>query len=354
MERVDVKTSRPYSVYIGRDILKNAGEMMKALGKSGVVALVMDDTVAGLYGGVVAQSLFAAGFRVAAFRFAPGEQSKSMETLKTLLEFLADESLDRNDSVLALGGGVTGDLAGFASSVYRRGISYIGFPTTLLSAVDSSVGGKTAVNLAAGKNLAGTFFSPDMVVCDCDTFHTLPEWELSSGAAECIKYGVLKNPALLERLTNEGLSAHFCDIVKSCVQQKADVVESDERDEGPRQLLNLGHTFGHAIEYLSGYTIRHGEGVGEGMLMIARAAEKLGLCVPGVSRAIERALIACKLPTACPYPPEALAEAALTDKKRRGGEITLVMPRDIGDCFLHPVRAGDLTSLARLAMEEPV
>lgn len=352
MKTIEVAAGRPYQVWIGSGLLEKVGEMSAALRPPCPVALVMDETVAEHYGDTAAASFARVGFRPLPYRFPPGEGSKSFDRLSHLLEFLAQSGLGRGDLVSALGGGVTGDLAGFAASVYQRGTAYVQLPTTLLAAVDSSVGGKTAVNLPSGKNLAGTFWQPEAVFCDCDTFSTLPPEELASGAAECVKYGMLGVPGLLETLTRDGLEAPWADIVAPCVAYKAEIVRVDEREKGPRRLLNLGHTLGHGVEKLSGFSIRHGEGVAVGMMILTKAAEKMGICEAGTSRQLKAALDALGLPSACAFTPEALAEASLGDKKRQGNEITLVLPRKVGDCGLYPFPVTELLPIIRLGMEE--
>ena len=352
METIRIQTQTPYDVHIGKNILSRAGELAARLGKHGTAALVMDENVAALYGDTVSRSFAAAGFRVLPYRFPAGEASKCFDRLAHLLEFLAENELSRSDCVVALGGGVTGDLAGFAAAVYRRGTPFVQLPTTLLAAVDSSVGGKTAVNLPSGKNLAGAFWQPDLVLCDCAAFATLPRGELASGAAECAKYAVLGNAPLLRLLAEKGLDTPWESIVADCVRQKAGLVVRDERDTGERQLLNLGHTFGHAAEKLSGYALRHGEGVAIGMVIAAHAAQKLGLCSPDVAPALVETLRALCLPVSCAYAPQDVARAAFGDKKRRGDEITLVLPRALGHCVLHPVKTAELESIVRLGMED--
>ncbi|MGI6005093.1 MAG: 3-dehydroquinate synthase [Christensenellales bacterium] len=351
MKIVEVKAGRPYQVRIGSGLLEHSGAYAAEVHPPCAAALVMDKTVAALYGERVRASFEGAGFRVEPYVFSPGESAKNLEELSLLLEFMAGKALGRNDLLVALGGGVAGDLGGFAASVYQRGIPYIQLPTTLLAAVDSSVGGKTAVNLRAGKNLAGTFWQPELVICDCDTFSTLPPQELSAGAAECVKYAMLDDASLLETLTENGQSVPWEEIVESCVLQKARYVEKDERENDLRQFLNFGHTIGHAAERLSGYTIRHGDGVAMGMMVITRAAERMGLCETGVSEKLKAALEALELPTNCPYPAQELADAALSDKKRRGDTITLVLPHAAGRCELHRVQTADLPDIARLGLE---
>lgn len=354
MQRMNVHADRPYEVCIGNGLLRQTGELVREVHAPCAVALVTDETVAGYYGDTVAQSLAQSGFRVEQYRFAPGERSKNMEQLSELLEWLVERQMGRGDLIAALGGGVTGDLAGFAASIYQRGITHVQLPTTLLAAADSSVGGKTAVNLHAGKNLAGTFWQPALVICDCDTFGTLPRGELAAGAAECVKYAMLGSRALLERMTRDGLNTPWEEILPACIGQKADIVGQDERENGVRQLLNFGHTVGHAVELLSGYTIRHGEGVAVGMAILTRAAERMGICARGVADELTAVLTTLQLPTTCAYAPERLAQAALGDKKRRGDEITLVLPRGVGECILHTVKTAELLPIIRLGMEGAV
>ena len=267
------------------------------------------------------------------------------------MEFLASEHLTRTDCVAALGGGVTGDMAGFAAAVYLRGIRYVQLPTTLLAAVDSSVGGKTAVDLTAGKNLAGAFCQPAAVICDTDCLKTLPPDVFADGAAEAVKTGVLSDEALFALFEDGTLTADPGEVIARCVAYKAGVVERDEKEQGERKLLNLGHTVGHAIEKCSGYVIPHGHAVAAGLAVIARAAEALGWTEESLAARITACLSKNGLPTGTDYSAEALAEAALSDKKRAGGDITLVVPRKIGHCELRKVPVADLLPIIRAGLE---
>lgn len=352
MQTITVNTGRPYEVLIGRGLLAKAGELTARVHKPCTVAIVSDETVAGIYLEQVKRSFQSAGFRTVDYVFPAGEHSKNMGRLADLLDFLAQSELGRSDLIVALGGGVTGDLAGFAAASFQRGIGYVQLPTTLLAAVDSSVGGKTAVNLPSGKNLAGAFWQPEAVICDCDTFATLPGEELSAGGAECVKYAMLCDSSLLDLITEKGLTATWEDIVAPCVEYKAKVVAEDEKEHGVRKLLNLGHTVGHAAERLSGYSIRHGEGVAIGMMVLTLAAEKKGICARGVTAKLEAALQSLHLPTVCPYKIEDIAKASLGDKKRQGDSITLVLPRDVGDCFWQTIKTSEMIDWVRLGMEE--
>lgn len=342
MRTVRVEASGRYDILIGPKLLDGAGARVAEVIRPCTAALVTDDAVDALYGDLATRSLEAAGFDVRRFAFPSGERQKTLATLGDMLEFFGAQHMSKSDLVVALGGGVVGDAAGFAAAVYARGTRFVQVPTTLLAAVDSSVGGKTAVNLAAGKNMAGVFAQPSLVLCDTDVMRALPERLVSDGAAEIVKYGVLSDPALL-RLAAEGrLMDEIGRVVERCVQIKRDYVAEDEFDQGPRQLLNLGHTLGHAAEKCSGYSISHGQGVAIGMTAIARAAFRLGVSEQDCAPEIERALRASGLPTECPYPAGDMLEAALMDKKRRGSEITLAVPMRIGCCELRRVPADNL------------
>ncbi len=335
MEQVHIKTDREYDVLIGPGLIKRVGELTAQVVKPCKAAVITDDTVEGLYGHLVAESLKAAGFSPCPWSFPHGEQSKTMQTLASALEWLGEMEISRSDLVVALGGGVPGDLAGFAAAVFNRGTRFIQIPTTLLAAVDSSVGGKTAVDLAAGKNLAGAFHQPETVISDTEVMAALPPELIRDGSAEMIKYGILEDAALFDAMRTGTWKNDIESSIARCVAIKRDYVMGDERDMGKRQFLNLGHTFGHAVEKCSNFTITHGQGVAIGMVMAAKAA---GMD----ASAIEAACRSCGLPTASPYPASQLAEAALRDKKRRGGKITLVLPEAIGKCFLKTVDVAEL------------
>ena len=348
---IPVRVREGYNVVIGSGLLEESGSLLRAALGDCRLALVTDSNVAELYLERVLISLRAAGYGVNSFVFAAGEQNKNMQTLADVLEFFAGERLTRTDCVLALGGGVTGDMAGFAAGCYLRGIRYVQLPTTLLSAVDSSVGGKTAVDLAPGKNLAGLFHQPSLVLCDTNCLNTLPQSEFANGAAEAIKTGILEGEELFSLLESGNAREHIDEIIARCVAFKARVVEQDETETGLRKTLNLGHTAGHAIEQCSGYTIPHGHAVAAGLAIIARAAEALGWASEPIEARILASLRANSLPTTTSFSPEALANAALSDKKRAGGQMTLVVPRGIGDCTLMDIPVEQLERVFRAGME---
>ncbi len=338
MRTVHVNTSTPYDVLIGPGLIDRSGELTARVVKPCRCVIVTDDTVDELYGDRAQVSFGYAGFRVSRFAFPAGEASKNIDTLSDILEALAEARLSRSDLVVALGGGVVGDVAGLAAALMNRGMQFVQIPTTLLAAVDSSVGGKTAIDLRAGKNLAGAFHQPALVVTDTDVLRDLPGDLLSCGAAEAIKAGVLHDPALFELLEDGDWHDRIDEVVFRCVAYKRDVVAQDEFDNGARAFLNLGHTFGHAIEKCSGLTISHGQGVAVGMLMAAAGAG----CPDGLVLRLARCVAANGLSTHCPYGAARLAEAALSDKKRRGDRITLVLPEAVGQCRLEQAPAASL------------
>lgn len=351
MRSVAVNTGKLYHVLIARGLLNETGERLAALTPSRFVALVADDTVDALYGGRVEASLREAGFRVARTRFPHGESSKTLANYGEILNFLAENHLTRRDSVVALGGGVTGDMAGFAAATYLRGMNVLQIPTTLLAMVDSSVGGKTGVDLPAGKNLVGAFHQPMGVLCDPDALDTLSPEGFADGTGEVLKYGALCDALLFDKLAEGNWRGDAEAVIERCVRIKAEVCAADEREAGQRQMLNLGHTFGHAIERCSGYTWSHGHAVGVGMVYAAKIAEYMGMCDSTCTERIRAALRNNGLPTAAPYTPEALANAALSDKKRAGDRITLVLPNRIGACALVPVPVERLEELANVAVK---
>lgn len=344
MHSVHVKAQHPYDVRIASGLIARAGEEMRSVMPPCCAAIVTDTTVDALYGDIVQKSLENAGFSTLRYAFPAGEEHKTWATLGNILEFLAENHLTRSDVIVALGGGVPGDVAGFAAAVYARGIRFVQVATTLLAAVDSSVGGKTAVDLTAGKNLAGAFHQPELVLTDTAVMRALPQIRLSDGAAEIIKAGVIADESLFALMTAPDWQDHLDEIICKSVDIKRAVVEADEFDRGQRQLLNLGHTFGHAIEKCSGFTLTHGQGVAVGMLLAACAADQKEIALK-----IAAANRNCGLPIKCYYAADALAAAALTDKKRQGGSISLVLPKAIGQCELVKVSVSALPTLFETA-----
>lgn len=342
MKTVTVNASKQYDIHIGSGLLDTLGARVLALGGVNRVCVVSETTVFSLYGDRVTEILKATGLPVACYVFPAGESSKNGQTYLALLNVLAEHELTRSDLIVALGGGVVGDLAGFAAATFLRGIRFIQVPTTLLAAVDSSVGGKTAIDLPSGKNLAGAFYQPSLVLCDTDCLLSLPEPIFQDGCAETIKYGVLYDPELFAHLEEKGLTFDRENVIARCVELKRDVVNQDEFDTGARMKLNLGHTIGHGIEARSGFSLSHGRSVAIGMAIISRSAEKKGFLSPEDSRRIQGILTKFGLPTATSYTPAELYRYTLSDKKRSGGTVKLIVPRRIGFCEILPVPVQEL------------
>lgn len=347
MKTVHIDASKSYDVRIGRGLLDDCGRQIAERVRCASAAVVADDTVYALYGERVCASLEAAGIRTVCYVFPHGEKSKNLLEYAKILNFLAENRVTRADALIALGGGVTGDLGGFAAATYLRGIPFVQLPTTLLAAVDSSVGGKTAVDLPAGKNLAGAFYQPELVLCDLDTLDSLPREIFLDGCAEVIKYAVLGSRELFALLADIPSGKGLEEVTARCVEMKRDFVQSDELDRGARQMLNLGHTFGHAVEASSRFTLSHGKSVAIGMAMILRAACRRGLCSAETCDAVIALLQRYGLPTECPYPADMLLGALSADKKIFGTRLNLVVPTDIGACRLLPVGVDELSGWLR-------
>ena len=340
-----------YNVHIGAELRHDVGHLIQSVIKPCRVLLLTDDTVEALYAADVTAALEGAGFSVVRHVIPHGEASKCGENLLALLEHMATEHLTRSDILVALGGGVVGDLGGFAAAIYQRGIAFVQMPTTLLAMVDASVGGKTAIDLTAGKNLVGAFHQPSLVICDVACLSTLPPPIFADGMAEVIKYAVIRDEALCALLRRGDLS-DMAEIIRLCVEDKRILVEEDETDKGARQLLNLGHTVGHAVEACSHFEISHGSAVAIGMVIITRAAEKRGICTAGTTKALSELLIRYNLPVECPFTTEQLYEIALSDKKRTGGTITLAVPYGMGDTRLVTVPTDALEHYIRVGLSE--
>jgi 3-dehydroquinate synthase len=350
MKIITVNASKTYDIFIGADILGETGILVRKTAGGQAAAIVTDDNVAALYEKRLSAALENNGYRVVKFVFPRGEASKNAGTFLSLLNFLAEERLSRTDIIIALGGGVTGDIAGFAAACYMRGIKYIQIPTTLLAAVDSSVGGKTAVNLAAGKNLAGAFYQPEAVICDTSLLSSLPPEAYRDGCAEIIKYGVLADRTLFESLITP-VAEELESVIARCVEIKRDIVAEDEFENGARKILNLGHTVGHSIELLSKYNIPHGAAVAAGMAIITRAAVHMGICEIDCLRDILGMLRLYGLPADTPYEAERIAQACLSDKKRDGGHITMIFPVKIGKCILKDIPVEDLATVIQMGLK---
>ncbi|MFM8319977.1 MAG: 3-dehydroquinate synthase [Chloroflexota bacterium] len=325
---------RPYDVRIARGLLDQLGGMLQARGLHGPLALVSDENVAALHAGRALEALRSAGYRAELITIPAGEATKTIETVGRVWAGLLAAGLERRSTLVALGGGVVGDLAGFAAATYLRGVSWVGVPTSLLAMVDASLGGKTGADLPQGKNLVGAFHPPALVAIDPGLLDSLPEVELRNGLAEVVKHGVLGDAQLFEMVGRGWASvlANLDEIVRRAVAVKVGVIGRDPYERGERAALNLGHTLGHAIELASDYRVKHGEGVAIGMLAAARLSERRGLAPAGLAAQVQAALEGLGLPTALPpgLDPAVLRRGMGVDKKRAGGQLRLVLPLEIG------------------------
>lgn len=336
---------RSYPIWIGGGILSRLPEALHEAKFPRKVAIVTNPVVQSLYGASVAGALTEAGYEIHFVVLPDGEEHKTWSTLQTIFDALIAQGFDRHCGLIALGGGVTGDMAGFAAATFLRGIPYVQVPTTLLAQVDSSIGGKTAINHPQGKNLIGSFYQPCHVHIDVETLKTLDAREFSTGMAEVIKYGIIRDREFFDWLLTNRQNLQKRDaetliyaVRKSC-QIKANIVEIDEKEGGLRAILNLGHTFGHAVENLSGYnTFRHGEAVAVGMMVIAAISRRLELCSADDVAAIRNLLQAFDLPVTPPiYPLDAYLDAMMRDKKVQKGTLRLVLNKGIGDCLVREI-----------------
>lgn len=346
MKTLRVNAGGGYDILIERGLLKNCGEKIKSVVSAKKAAIISDTNVAPLYLETVEKSVNEAGIETVSYVFEAGESSKTTANLIKIVEFLAESGLTRNDCVIALGGGVCGDMAGFSAAVYLRGIKYIQIPTTLLAQVDSSVGGKTAVDLPQGKNLCGAFWQPSLVVIDPNVLDTLAPHFFSDGMGEVIKYGCIKSKSLFEKIEKENARDIIDDVIYECADIKRGVVERDEKEAGERALLNFGHTCGHSIEKLSNFScVSHGEAVGIGMVMISKAGEKAGVTEKGTADKIAVLLKKYGLKTETDLPVSEIVRNMAFDKKRTSGGIKLIMLRSIGNSFIEPMSMEDVKSL---------
>ncbi|OFU52349.1 3-dehydroquinate synthase [Aerococcus sp. HMSC10H05] len=347
LEKVNVAVAKPYDVIIDNDLIKNAGHHLEDFIQQRKVMIITDENVASFgYLGSLQEAISPITKAVHTITLPAGEEQKSSANYIYLQEQLATLNYSRTDVLIALGGGVIGDLVGFTAATYLRGIPYIQMPTTLLSAIDSSVGGKTAIDLPQGKNLVGAFYQPARVLCDLTTFHTLSQSIFEDGCAELIKYGMILDDELLNDLMTRdqpltALSDDLANIVKRCVEIKRNVVLEDEHDLGLRQLLNFGHTIGHAIEQVSHYKVSHGRGVATGMILTQLMAEKEGLTDLILAERFNQLLnqyhLLDQVYLAKAYTFADLLDAMTNDKKRRGGEITEIFPESFGKCELKTI-----------------
>ncbi len=345
MKSISVKTQNGYDVLVGTGLLENAADHISEVVRSKKAVIVSDDIVDRLYSSVLEKSLISSGYEIDKFVFKNGEPSKCHTTLVELYEFLASVHISRKDFIVALGGGVVGDLAGFAAATYLRGIDFVQIPTTLLAQIDSSVGGKTAVDIEAGKNLVGAFWQPKLVLCDIDCLSTLSDDIFADGMAEAIKYGVIKSRTLFDKIEKYSEYKSYEDleeIITECIKIKADVVAEDEFDTGERMLLNFGHTLGHGIEQHYNYSkYTHGSAVAIGMYEITLLCEKYGICEADCAEKIKRLLIKYSLPFKIDFDINELSNVCLNDKKRQSGSMNIIVPETVGNAKILKMSIDD-------------
>ncbi|MDL2287485.1 3-dehydroquinate synthase [Eubacteriales bacterium OttesenSCG-928-G02] len=334
MKKIFINASTSYNIIIEEDIFNILPSELNFIVPQGKIMLLSDDNVYNIYADKIKKSLNS--FKVFEYIIDHGESSKNLETISNILNYMGENSFTRSDIILAVGGGIIGDIAGFAASVYMRGIKFVQVPTTLLAMIDSSVGGKTGVNLKSGKNLAGAFHQPSLVLCGTDFLKTLPRDEFANGYAEIIKYGMICSEFILNSLESD--TFNFSDIISKCIEIKKSFVEEDEFDTGNRQLLNFGHTVGHAIEKLSDFTISHGKAVAVGMAVIAKAAVAEGEFSESEYMRLIKLIQKYKLPVKCDIDISRIFKTITKDKKINKNEITLVTPVAWGKCKLNPMQ----------------
>lgn len=342
-----IKTDSPYQVVIENGVLDRVGKIAAKNKRSGAKAMVVSETnVFPLYGERLKTSLAAAGFEVFAFVFPAGEPSKQISTVCEIYRALAENGFTRSDFIVTLGGGVTGDMGGFAAATFLRGISFLQVPTTLLAQVDASVGGKTGVDLPFGKNLVGAFHQPMAVAADPQTLTTLSERYFRDGMGEVIKYACISDRDLFQKLESGTALENLEELTGRCVVCKKTFVEEDTRDTGSRMILNFGHTFGHALEKLHGFQgISHGEAVGIGMILAAQAGERMGVTAPGTTEKLRGVLEKYRLPTEDGFSHEEIIRATALDKKTMGDTLNFILLEEIGKSRICPISLEKLPSL---------
>ncbi|MDF2531402.1 MAG: 3-dehydroquinate synthase [Clostridia bacterium] len=343
-------SSVSYDIHIQKGLLHTLGTQIAAWYKGNDIAVITDSTVDQLYGSTMENVLANAGYKIHKITIAPGEQSKSLINLNYVYNKLAEAEINRGNLIIAFGGGVVGDLAGFAAATYMRGIPYVQVPTTLMSQLDSSLGGKTAINLKVGKNLAGSFYHPKGVYIDPTLLETLTPRAYSDGLAEAVKYGAIKDAELFKEMLHaaslEEIKDNIEEIIFRCCSIKNTLVQKDEMDKGERQLLNFGHTIGHAIEKYHDYQkYTHGEAVSLGMLQITKNSEALKLTEKGSFEALEKLLAKCKLPTEMPQMDiNQLSAIIAHDKKTVGNHMRFILLRSLGNSYIHQISKDDIKS----------
>ncbi|MGI6265273.1 MAG: 3-dehydroquinate synthase [Acutalibacteraceae bacterium] len=348
MQTIRVHTARPYDILVGRELLDRAGEWARQVNRGSRALIVTDSHVAPLYAGRVRRSFETAGYAADVFTFPAGEEHKRLDVIAAIYTKLAQMGATRQDLLVALGGGVTGDMTGFAAATWLRGMDFVQIPTTLLAQVDASVGGKTGVDIDEGKNLVGAFWQPARVIADVDTLSTLPDGVFADGMAEVIKTACIKDADLFDRLEKGVDRGEMDAVIARCMDIKRGVVERDEKEAGERKLLNFGHTVGHALEKYYDYTgLTHGRAVAVGMVIVTRAAQRRGLTAPGTAGRIAAVLERYGLPTADPAGMSDWLPGVANDKKRAGKDIDLALLRGVGDSFVYRLPLAELGGFLR-------
>ncbi|MGI5849428.1 MAG: 3-dehydroquinate synthase [Christensenellales bacterium] len=350
MDVLNVKTNtNEYSVCIAQGLSQNLPKSLNELYPGSRFAIISDTNVLRIYGENIKQGFDSAGLHYGVVSIKPGEKSKSIRVFSDIVSRLAQDHYNRADVIVALGGGIVGDLAGFVAATYLRGIRYVQVPTTLLAQIDSSVGGKTAVNLHEGKNLVGAFYQPSAVFIDTDFLKTLKDKDFADGMAEMIKYAMIKDKEMLNVLENSSINAHsnkLKDLIIRCLKIKRDIVSADEKDMGERMLLNFGHTIGHGIERVSatqGIPISHGHAVACGMAAITAGSERAGQTKPGTAKRIADLLKKANLPFSIDgFDKNQILKGILVDKKNVADKLNIILLKEPGCAFIYSIQKKDM------------
>ena len=347
MNKITINTNPSYDVIIEDNLLNSVDKYILEYISPCKVCIITDSTVNSLYANKVKFNMEKSGFITSKVVFPPGEHSKSLANYSNIIEAIGNEGLTKSDCIIALGGGVVGDLAGFVASSYMRGIKYIQIPTSYLAALDSSVGGKTGINLLRGKNLVGSFWNPLLVLCDPTVFNTLPTVKRMDGIAEAVKNAVVTDKNLLEPIKTNS----YTYVIERCVSIKKSIVEADQYEESLRQLLSFGHLIGHAIEKLSGYSVSHGHAIAAGMVFEARAAYKMGLTDNDITQELTELLDDLGFITSINYSIDDLYEYAIMSKRINKNMINIVIPIEIGKCKLAKLELSRLKEYLTMGKE---
>ena len=348
MNRIRINVSKPYDVVIDRGLIRTILPLIEPVCSGKNIAVITDDIVDGLYGQAIINQLKGKDFDVCKFVFPNGEQSKNIDTLSDILEFLANNEFKRNDTIVALGGGVVGDIAGLSAALYARGIRFIQIPTTLLAMVDASIGGKTAIDLKAGKNLAGSFWQPSLVVCDIDIIEKLPQDIFAEGMGEVIKYDVIGNYGICDKVQKELIKENLESVITSCIESKKQVIEEDEFEtNGVRKLLNVGHTVAHGIEKMSDYEVPHGFAVGTGLVLEAAIAYLKRICNLETFETIKNTVIKAGLMIDASYDLNDFVNCMKKDKKNNDNRISFLLPNKMGKCKEYKLTETELVELLK-------